>query len=352
MSRSDEATTDRISANGQGLAPDEVLAVERLSTHFVYKNRTAKVIRDVSFRLKKGRTLAIVGESGSGKSVTSLSIMGLLSEPGRVVDGRILYRLSSGEAVDLTGASKRTMRRIRGREISMIFQEPMSSLNPLQTVGDQIAEMIWLHMATNRANARKRAVDLLRLVEIPGAERRIDDYPHHMSGGMRQRVMIAMALACDPSLLIADEPTTALDVTIQAQILDLMRRLQGELDMSILFITHDMGVVAEIADDVAVMYAGVAVEQAPVRRLFDAPNHPYTRGLLASIPEANRERDDKGQRVRLTAIPGTVPSLYDLPPGCPFETRCAWREEACLEPVSLEPCGPDHLSRCWKMRQA
>ena len=338
-------------AGDAAMRSEDVLLVDRLSTHFLYKSRVAKVIRDVSFSLKKGRTLALVGESGSGKSVTSLSIMGLLAPPGRVVDGRILYRMSDGSIVDLARTGHRAMRRIRGKEISMIFQEPMSSLNPLLTVGEQIAEMVWLHMPMSKAQARQRAIELLRLVEIPGAERRVDDYPHHMSGGMRQRVMIAMALACEPTLLIADEPTTALDVTIQAQILDLMRRLQGELGMSILFITHDMGVVAEIADEVAVMYAGVAVEQAPVRSLFEHPNHPYTLGLLASIPEVNRERDAEGRRKRLTAIPGTVPSLYDLPPGCPFESRCALAETRCLEPVHLEPCGPDHLSRCWKMRQ-
>ncbi|HET7411169.1 MAG TPA: ABC transporter ATP-binding protein, partial [Pararhizobium sp.] len=227
------------------LAPDTVLAVERLSTHFVYRNRVAKAIRDVSFTLKKGKTLAIVGESGSGKSVTSLSIMRLLASPGRIAGGRILYRLADGSVIDLAQASTGRMRRIRGREIAMIFQEPMTSLNPLLTVGEQIAEMIWLHMPMGKADARKRALELLELVEIPGAARRFGDYPHQMSGGMRQRVMIAIALACNPSLLIADEPTTALDVTIQAQILDLMRRLQRELSMSILFITHDMGVVAE-----------------------------------------------------------------------------------------------------------
>ncbi|WP_218162593.1 ABC transporter ATP-binding protein [Paraburkholderia diazotrophica] len=333
------------------MASDDVLHVDGLSTHFVYKRRIAKVIRDVSFTLKKGKTLALVGESGSGKSVTSLSIMGLLKAPGRVVDGRILYRASDGSIIDLARANNRAMRKIRGKEISMIFQEPMSSLNPLLTVGEQIAEMVRLHLPTNKADARKRAIELLRLVEIPGAERRVDDYPHHMSGGMRQRVMIAMALACEPSLLIADEPTTALDVTVQAQILDLMRRLQREIGMSILFITHDMGVVAEIADEVAVMYAGVAVEQAPVRSLFERPNHPYTLGLLASIPEANQERDEQGRRRRLTAIPGSVPSLYNLSPGCPFQTRCGLAEVKCGEPVKLESCGPAHLSRCWKTRE-
>ncbi|WP_027803575.1 ABC transporter ATP-binding protein [Paraburkholderia dilworthii] len=332
------------------MASDDVLHVDGLNTHFVYKRRTAKVIRDVSFTLKKGRTLALVGESGSGKSVTSLSIMGLLKPPGRVVDGRILYRTSKGSVIDLAKASSRVMRKIRGREISMIFQEPMSSLNPLLTVGDQIAEMLRLHLPLDRAHARKRTIELLRLVEIPGAERRVDDYPHHMSGGMRQRVMIAMALACEPSLLIADEPTTALDVTIQAQILDLMRRLQREMGMSILFITHDMGVVAEVADEVAVMYAGVAVEQAPVRDLFERPNHPYTLGLLASIPEVNRELDENGCRKRLTSIPGSVPSLYDLSEGCPFAARCSYAEAKCNGPVTLEACGPNHLSRCWKMR--
>jgi peptide/nickel transport system ATP-binding protein len=250
--------------------------------------------------------------------------------------------------IDLAQASARTMRGIRGREISMIFQEPMTSLNPLLTVGDQIGEMVRLHEGASPAAARARALDILQRVEIPAAERRLDDYPHQMSGGMRQRVMIAMALVCRPTLLIADEPTTALDVTIQAQILDLLKRLQAEFGMSILFITHNMGVVAEIADEVAVMYAGEVLEQAGVRALFARPRHPYTSGLLASIPDAKRHAAG-GERQRLTPIPGAVPSIYALPPGCPFEPRCPLAEARCREPVVLIPAGPGHLTRCWKM---
>ncbi|NNG05682.1 MAG: ABC transporter ATP-binding protein [Inquilinus sp.] len=322
--------------------------VDGLSTEFVYKARVAKAVRGVTLSLRQGKTLAIVGESGSGKSVAALSIMRLLAHPGRIAGGRILYRQSSGAVLNLAQAGSKTMRRIRGREIAMIFQEPMTSLNPLFTIGDQIAEMVRLHEPVGAAQARLRALDILKLVEIPGAERRLDDYPHQMSGGMRQRVMIAMALVCHPALLIADEPTTALDVTIQAQILDLMRRLQADMGMSILFITHNMGVVAEVADDVAVMYGGEAVEQAPVRALFAHPSHPYTQGLLASIPGARHNLDRAGTRARLTPIPGTVPSLYDMPPGCAFAPRCSLAEERCREPTSLEPCGPGHLARCWK----
>ncbi len=332
---------------GLGREPDVVLKVEGLSTHFVTKLRTAKAVRDVSFSLQKGRTLAIVGESGSGKSVTSLSIMRLLGATGKIASGRILYRRRDGEVVDLARQSEAAMRAIRGREISMIFQEPMTSLNPLFTVGDQIGEMLLLHEKLSRAEIRRRVIEILNLVEIPGAERRIDDYPHQMSGGMRQRVMIAMALACNPALLIADEPTTALDVTIQAQILDLIRRLQKELDMSVLFITHDMGVVAEISDEVAVMYAGEAVEQAPVRELFRHPRHPYTKGLLASIPNTRRDFDEEGRRKRLAPIPGTVPSLHNMPLGCAFAPRCDFALPACSErAVMLEKLAPDHLSRC------
>ena len=247
------------------LPQDVVLAVDDLRTHFVFRDRSAKSVDGVTFTLKRGQTLAVVGESGSGKSVTSLSIMRLLAEPGRIVGGSILFRDRAGKVHDLARVDQKAMRRIRGREIAMIFQEPMTSLNPLYTVGDQIAEMVMLHERVGRsAGARAERAQMLELVEIPAAASRIDDYPHQMSGGMRQRVMIAMALSCNPSLLIADEPTTALDVTIQAQILNLVRRLQHEIGMSILFVTHNLGVVAEIAHEVAVMYAGRVVEQAPV----------------------------------------------------------------------------------------
>ena len=331
------------------LADDMVLAVEHLSAAFVYRSRIARAVRDVTFSLRKGKTLALVGESGAGKSVTSLAILQLLGHPGRIVDGRILYRTTAGPVLDLAQLGSRAMRRIRGREISMIFQVPMSSLNPLMTIGDQIGEMVRLHQHAGPAEARAQALQILKHVEIPAAERRLDDYPHQMSGGMRQRVMIAMALVCRPALLIADEPTTALDVTIQAQILDLLKRLQAEFGMSILFITHNMGVVAETADEVAVMYAGEVLEQAPVRALFAAPRHPYTSGLLASIPGAGVPAPAAGQRARLTPIPGLVPSIYALPPGCPFEPRCALAEARCRAPVRLVDAGPAHLTRCWKM---
>ena len=325
-----------------------VLTVRNLSTHFLYKNRTAKAVRDVSFTLRRGETLALVGESGSGKSVTAMSIMRLLAFPGHITGGSILYRQTQGQIVDLATASPRTMRRLRGAELAMIFQEPMTSLNPLFTIGDQINEMVRLHQPVSRAEARKRSLRMLQLVEIPAAERRLDDYPHHMSGGMRQRVMIAMALICNPALLIADEPTTALDVTIQAQILNILRRLQAELSMSILFITHNMGVVAEIADEVVVMYCGEAVEQAPVDRLFARPMHPYTQGLLASIPSAKRNVDADGNRERLTPIEGTVPSLYGLLEGCTFAPRCRLREPPCLNPITLQDLDTSHRVRCWK----
>ena len=334
------------------LDADIALQVRGLSTHFIYKNRVAKAVRDVSFSLSKGKTLAIVGESGSGKSVMALSVMRLLASTGQIVDGEILYRHSSGEVIDIRAQGERAMRRIRGREISMIFQEPMTSLNPLFSIGDQIGEMVQLHENLSKRQARKRSLDILKLVEIPGAERRLDDYPHQMSGGMRQRVMIAMALVCHPTLLIADEPTTALDVTIQAQILDLMRRLQADLGMSILFITHDMGVVAEMADAVSVMYAGEAVEQAPVQSIFGEPRHPYTQGLLASIPMASRDFDEGGHRNRLVPIDGTVPSLYAMPQGCVFATRCQLAESRCGDAQQLAEIGPGHASRCWKSRRS
>jgi peptide/nickel transport system ATP-binding protein len=330
------------------LPPEVVLRVEDLHTHFELGNRTAKSVDGVSFQVRRGETVAVVGESGSGKSVTSLSIMRLLSHPGRIVGGSILYRGSDGEVRDLAQASDRAMRAIRGREIAMIFQEPMTSLNPLYTVGDQIMEMIRLHEPVSRREARERARRMLEVVEIPAADRRIDDYPHEMSGGMRQRAMIALALACNPRLLIADEPTTALDVTIQAQILDLLRRLQAEIGMSVLFITHNLGVVAEIAHQVVVMYAGRVVEEAPVERLFKRQKHPYTRGLLACIPNAARDRGQAGERLRLTPIRGQVPSILSLPPGCSFAPRCDLRIPRCDENPPLLPAEKDHLSRCWR----
>jgi len=330
------------------LPDDIVLKVSDLQTHFELGSRVAKSVDGVSFDVRRGETVAVVGESGSGKSVTSLSIMRLLSSPGRIVGGSILYRTSQGQVVDIATLPERKMRAIRGREIAMIFQEPMTSLNPLYTVGDQIMEMIRLHEPVSAAEARQRAKKMLDLVEIPAADRRLDEYPHQMSGGMRQRVMIALALSCNPNLLIADEPTTALDVTIQAQILDLLRRLQREIGMSILFITHNLGVVAEIAHDVVVMYTGRVVEKSPVSGLFAHQKHPYTRGLLACIPNASRDRGAAGERLRLNPIPGNVPSVTALPPGCSFAPRCSYRIPHCDEAPPLMTAGPSHLSRCWR----
>lgn len=331
------------------LPEDVVLRADDLHTHFIVGERAAKSVDGVTLTVRRGQTLAVVGESGSGKSVTSLSIMRLLAYPGRIVSGRILYRLRDGTVVDLASLPEKRMRAIRGKEIAMIFQEPMTSLNPLFTVGDQIMEMIRLHEPVSRQEARQRARRMLELVEIPAAEKRLDQYPHEMSGGMRQRVMIALALSCNPALLIADEPTTALDVTIQAQILDLMRRLQRDIGMSILFITHNLGVVAEIAHEVAVMYAGRVVEQAPVGALFARPRHPYTKGLLACIPNPERDRTADGKRLMLKPIPGNVPSVLALPPGCTYAPRCPLAEPRCeREAPGLVPARPGHLSRCFR----
>jgi peptide/nickel transport system ATP-binding protein len=334
------------------MASDTILSVRDLKTWFVGKRLTAKAVDGVTFDLKRGKTLAVVGESGSGKSVTSLSVMGLLAKPGRIVSGEALFRDRAGQVHDLAQFSPRQFRAIRGNEIAMIFQEPMTSLNPLYTVGDQIGEMIALHTPLNRTDARARALEMLKHVEIPDAARRLDDYPHQMSGGMRQRVMIAMALSCNPSLLIADEPTTALDVTIQAQILDLLQRLQAQFGMSILFITHNLGVVAEIAHDVVVMYGGRVVEQAPVNSLFAHQTHPYTKGLLACTPDATRDLGTDGERRALYSIPGSVPPITNLPPGCAFEPRCAMAIEACRTALpALVPAGPDTFSRCLRSHE-
>ncbi|MBO9455716.1 ABC transporter ATP-binding protein [Paracoccus sp. R12_1] len=322
-------------------ASDTILSVKGLSVSFGRGPAAVTALRDVSFNLERGRTLALVGESGSGKSVTSLALMGLLPPSGRVRSGRLDFRGRDGSLADLAGLDAAGFRRLRGPGISMIFQEPMSSLNPLFTIGDQIGEMLFLHENMPAAQRRKRVIEMLELVEIPGAAARVDAYPHELSGGMRQRVMIAMGMICNPALLIADEPTTALDVTIQAQILDLMRRLQRDLGMSILFITHDMGVVAEMADDVAVMYAGAVVEQAGVMDLFDDTRHPYTQGLLNSIP-----REGLALGERLVPIPGTVPPLTHLPPGCAFAPRCPHARPECRDPVALKEKAPGHLAAC------
>jgi oligopeptide/dipeptide ABC transporter ATP-binding protein len=302
---------------------EPLLSVKDLSTAF----GSATVVDRISFDLAAGEVLGIVGESGSGKSVTALSIMRLIAHPGRITTGTVMF-----EGADLLKKSEAEMRSIRGRDISMIFQEPMTSLNPVFTIGDQIMETLRQHQGMDRAAARRKAIDLLKLVEIPSAERRVDEYPHQMSGGMRQRVMIAIALACSPKLLIADEPTTALDVTIQAQILDLLRGLQRELGMAVILITHDLGVVAEFVQRVIVMYAARGAETGPVANLFRAPLHPYTEGLLASVPQLDHVVD------RLSAIEGTIPSPYDFPPGCRFHPRCKYAKEPCtvIEPKLME----------------
>jgi oligopeptide/dipeptide ABC transporter ATP-binding protein len=311
------------------LPDDTILSVSGLSTHFPTEGGIVRSVDGVDLTLRRGETIAIVGESGSGKSVTCLSLLRLIDLPGRVVAGRALFRRRDGSIVDLCTLPERALRAVRGDEIAMIFQEPMTSLNPLFTVGDQIAEAIEEHQGTPRRVAWDTAVDLLRQVGIPDPALRARDHPHQLSGGMRQRVMIAMALSCRPAVLIADEPTTALDVTIQAQILDLLRGLKSSAaGMSIIFVTHNMGVVAEMADRVMVMYAGKVVESGPVREIFARPLHPYTQGLLASITHGGgaRRRD---ARQPLPAIPGNVPSPLDLPPGCAFAPRCAWAEPAC-----------------------
>jgi len=309
---------------------EALLSVQNLTTAFHTDRGVLRAVHDVSFEVEKGKTLAVVGESGCGKSVTALSIMRLVpSPPGAIEGGKIL--LSDKNLLELP---ERDMRRVRGDRISMIFQEPMTSLNPVYTVGAQIVEAIRIHQKASRSAARAKAIEMLELVGIPSPRDRVDSYPHQLSGGMRQRVMIAMALACNPELLIADEPTTALDVTIQAQILDLLRRLQGELGMSILFITHDLGVVAEFASRVAVMYAGRVVETASVEQIFASPLHPYTQGLLASVPPLDSSKLGGGPR-RLPTIEGVVPDLLALPGGCRFAERCTLRAS---EPPGAERC--------------
>ena len=309
-----------------------LLSVKGLSTSF----GSATVVDRVSFDLAAGEVLGIVGESGSGKSVTALSIMRLIAHPGRISTGSVHF-----EGEDLLAKSEAEMRKIRGARISMIFQEPMTSLNPVFTIGDQIMETLRQHQGMDRAAARRRAVDLLKLVEIPSAERRVDEYPHQLSGGMRQRVMIAIALACSPKLLIADEPTTALDVTIQAQILDLLRGLQKELGMAVVLITHDLGVVAEFVQRVIVMYAGRVAETGPVGGLFRTPQHPYAEGLLQSVPQLDHVVD------RLPAIEGSIPSPHDFPPGCRFHPRCKYAKTPCtvIEPKLIELM-PAHRAAC------
>jgi len=315
---------------------EPLLKVESLTTVFNVKPRPVVAVNDVSFEIRKGETLGLVGESGSGKSVTAFSIIGLLQPPGRVAGGRVLF-----QGRDLAQLPEPEMRKVRGAGIGFVFQEPMAALNPVMRVGAHIAEALIVHGLASRTEARDRAIELLGAVKITDPEKRVDDYPHQLSGGMRQRVMMAVALACKPPLLIADEPTTALDVTVQAQVLDLLRDMKKQFDLSLLLITHDLGVIAETADRVAVMYAGRIVEQGTVREIFHQPSHPYTRGLLASIPGGLAGS-------RLQAIDGTVPNLASLPPGCSFAPRCGDRMAVCETafPIQTAVAG-DHAVRCY-----
>ena len=317
-----------------------LLTIRNLHTYFFTDEGVAKAVDGVDLELKEGGTLGVVGESGCGKSVTALSVMRLIPDPpGKITQGEILFG-----GTNLLDLSEAAMRKIRGRSISMIFQEPMTSLNPVFQIGDQISEVLRLHEGMSRKEAWDRSVEMLKLVGIPSPERRVQEYPHQLSGGMRQRAMIAMALACSPKLMIADEPTTALDVTIQAQILELMNRLQKDKGMSVILITHNLGVIAETAQKVAVMYAGRIVEYAEVKPIFMNPMHPYTQGLLKSIPRLD---EDHARKARLEAIPGLVPSLLELPPGCKFSNRCKYVFEKCGEEPQLIEAESGHMVRCW-----
>jgi oligopeptide transport system ATP-binding protein len=332
-------------------AAGHLLQVRDLRVEFTTEEGIVVAVDGVSFRIDRGETLVVVGESGSGKSVTSLALMRLVeSPPGRIAAGEILLRDRNGAVRDVTTLDLAAMRELRGNEMAMIFQEPMTSLNPVYTVGDQIIEAIRLHQGKSGREAFALAVSMLELLGIPEPKRRMRSYPHQMSGGMRQRAMIAMALSCHPALLIADEPTTALDVTIQAQILELIKRLQRELGMAVIFITHNLGVAAEIADRIMVMYAGRVVEEGPARAIFRTPRMPYTIGLLSSVPRLGMDRTDESA---LAAIPGNVPSPRHLPRGCAFHPRCAhFAPGRCdVEVPPLEPAAPDHAVRCVRWRE-
>ncbi|MEO5729549.1 MAG: ABC transporter ATP-binding protein [Byssovorax sp.] len=323
-----------------------LLEVRGLKTHFSTEDGTVRAVDGVSFQVARGEVLGIVGESGSGKSVTSLSLLRLIPEPpGRIVAGEMLFESSPGKREDLARASEARMRAVRGDRIAMIFQDPMTSLNPYMRVGEQLVEVLELHKRMKRPQARAKAIEMLKAVGIPAPEQRIDDHPHQLSGGMRQRVMIAMALLCEPDLLIADEPTTALDVTVQAQILELIQDRQKALGLGVILITHDLGVIAKMADRVAVMYAGRIVEEGPVDAIFEDPRHPYTIGLKSSIP-----RLDGGRGSALLPIPGMPPSMANLPPGCPFHPRCAHVVDRCKEEYPEEREipgeGARHVVRC------
>jgi oligopeptide/dipeptide ABC transporter ATP-binding protein len=323
-------------------AMSALLQVRNLKTTFQTSAGVVRAVDGVSWDVREGETVALVGESGCGTSVSALSIMRLVSEPaGRIEGGEVLYK-----GRDLLKLSEPEMRRVRGREIAMVFQEPMTSLNPVLTIGRQLTEGLEIHLGMKGPQARARAVELLGMVGIPDPQRRLDQYPHHFSGGMRQRMMIAMALACNPSLILADEPTTALDVTIQAQILELMRDLSRRLGVAMLIITHNLGVVARYADRVNVMYAGRIIEQAAAGEIYANPRHPYTLGLLRSVP-----RLDEPRRARLDPIQGQPPDLTQLPPGCAFAPRCAYRVERCSEIPPLEEVVAGHTSACWVAKQ-
>ncbi len=325
--------------------PAPVLEVSNLETQFETRNGTVRAVDGVSYSVGEGETLGIVGESGCGKSVSSLSILRLIpNPPGKIVGGSVHF---GGE--DLTQVSEERIREIRGNEISMIFQEPMTSLNPMMTIGKQISEPLVRHMNLSKKEAELKALEMLELVRIPDAEKWLSGYPHEMSGGMRQRVMIAIALACDPKVLIADEPTTALDVTIQAQILFLIRELQRKMGTAVIMVTHDLGVIAEVADRVVVMYAGRKVEEAKVKDLFSNPCHPYTIGLMTAIPRLDKITNGDGLTKRLTEIPGVVPPLYDLPVGCAFVDRCTFATDQCrTEKPVFEEKRPGHFAACWQ----
>jgi peptide/nickel transport system ATP-binding protein len=315
---------------------DKILEIKNLQTFFYTDDGVAKAVNGIDFEINKGETLGIVGESGCGKSVTSMSILRLVSSPGKIVGGEIVY---NGQ--NLLNNTENQMRLIRGNEISMIFQEPMTSLNPVYTIGNQIAEILRVHRGMNKKEAMQKTVEMLEIVGIPSPKERISNYPHQMSGGMKQRVMIAMALACEPKLLIADEPTTALDVTIQAQILELMKNLKKQLNTAIMLITHDLGVISEMADQVFVMYAGRGMEYTSAEELFNNPLHPYTLGLLNSMPDLESDSET------LHTIPGTVPSMFDMPKGCSFQPRCEKALDVCSEcEPDMYKHGDNHFVRC------
>ena len=325
------------------MAAGVLLDIQDLYTSFITMFSKSVVLNGISFKIYEGETLGIVGESGSGKSVTAMSIMRLLNSPPAKVEATRIDFLGQ----NLLTIREQEMRKIRGDQISMIFQEPMTSLNPVLTIGDQIQEVLRVHRGLNKRESKQEAINLLKLVEISMAEKRVDDYPHRLSGGMKQRVMIAMALACHPKLLIADEPTTALDVTVQAQILELITKLKKELNMSVMLITHDLGVIAEVTKRVITMYAGTIVEEASTQELFENALHPYTAGLLSSIPEGSRAKG-----IRLQTIPGNVPNPQDYPSGCRFRTRCSYTMEICVKQApSLVECSEKHFVACWRSQQ-